>query len=74
MTDQTWAEQEQQQYAKVGGESSQGLNNITTSDYCIVRTREIVFSKEEYTNWLSKTKWSALKMYMCVTLYRMDSL
>jgi hypothetical protein len=32
----------------------------------MLRLREIVFSifsKEEHTNWLSNTKWSALKIY-----------
>jgi hypothetical protein len=35
---------------------------------------EIAFSGEEYTDWLSSTKWSTLKLYMSVTLYRLRRL
>lgn len=36
----------------------------------IQRGREIVLSREERTNWLSNTKFWALKTYTQVTLYR----
>ena len=30
------------------------------------------FLREEHTNWLSRIKWSALKIYILATLYRID--
>ena len=37
----------------------------------ILRPGEIVFYREEHTNWLANTKWLALKTYMQWTLCRL---
>lgn len=36
--------------------------------------REVAFPKEEHSNWLFGAKWSALKIYIQVTLYRLNQL
>jgi hypothetical protein len=33
-----------------------------------------VFPREEHTNWLSNAKWSTLKRYLQVALYRLNRL
>jgi len=35
---------------------------------------ETVYLREEQTNWLSSMKWSALKTYIQVALYRLNSI
>lgn len=35
---------------------------------------EVVFIREEHTDWLSNTKWSILKTCIQVTLYRQNKL
>lgn len=36
--------------------------------------KEMGFSNEEYTNMLSNTKWSTLKLYISATLYRVGNI
>jgi hypothetical protein len=45
----------------------------TTGNQGRLSEGEIVFPRED-TNWLSNTKWSALRTYLKVTLYRLSML
>lgn len=40
----------------------------------MLRAEEIAFPREEQTNWLSKIKWSALKIHIQVMLHRLSRL
>ena len=46
----------------------------STANYGMLRAVEIVFPREEHIIWLFSTKWSALKIYIQVTLYRLSGL
>lgn len=61
------------------GKTPQGLginsSQRPTGKWGMLRTEEIrVFPKAEHTKGLSQTKWSALKTYEPVTLYRVSKL
>ena len=40
----------------------------------VLKAEEIVSPTEEYSNWLSNAKWSALKTQIQVTLYGLSGL
>lgn len=57
------------------GESPQGLTPTQrTGNSDIPRMGETVFSRDEHTNWLPNTRWSALKTYTGVTLNMLSRL
>jgi hypothetical protein len=55
------------------GENSTALQR-NAGDNGVRRAGETVFLKEEFTNWLFSTKWSALKSYIQVMLDRLNRL
>lgn len=65
-------------HSKVDGENPQGLSiNHTprpTGKWGMLRAEEIDFPKAQHTKRLSHTKWSTLKAYTPVTLYRLSKL
>ena len=42
----------------------------TIRNVAILRVGEIVFARVQHTNWISNTRWSALKTCIQITLYR----
>lgn len=64
----------QQKTSPSGWEKVTGLNPTqrTTGYWGKLRGRQTIFHREEHTNYLSSSKWSALKMDIWITFYRLN--
>lgn len=40
----------------------------------VLRVTELIICRKDHTNWLSNVKWSVMRKYIHVTLYRLGSL
>lgn len=63
-------------HAKVSGKNLREINikQRTTGKKGMLLAGKIVFYREEHTNWLSNTKWLALRRYIQATSYRLNRL
>lgn len=67
----TWTRTTSADMLMCKGESPQGLSpkQRNTGNCGILRAGETIFLRKEHNNWLSHTKWSALKTYTHPSMY-----